>query len=157
MRACLHRLNHVLYSTFIQRCTVRRPDPFVGTCLLDISQFASHFSKPVLLSHHLALLLTRPPRPFQSRIGRTKGLAVARLPGSTASFDAYYRIHRNYGAFGTRVPSTGRLTVLSQLLSNLPDFIDLSFSLNQYRFIAVPWTSFPSQPRTSLCLGLPRW
>ena len=94
MRACLHRLNHVLYSTFIQRCTARRPDPFVGTCLLDIS-----FRKPVLLSHRLALLLTCPPRPFQSRIRRTKGLAMAQLPGSTASFDAYYLIHRNYGAF----------------------------------------------------------
>jgi hypothetical protein len=53
-----------MYCTFIQRCTARRPGPFVGTYLLDILHLASHFCKPVLLSHRLALLLTRPPRPF---------------------------------------------------------------------------------------------
>ena len=75
MRACPYQTN----CTFIKRCTP--PGAFCPhMAARDILQLASPFCKPVLLSHRLALLLDS-----QSRIGRTKALAAAQLPGSTAS------------------------------------------------------------------------
>ncbi len=104
----------------------------------------------MLLSHHLALVLDSPSRPFQSRLGRTKPLlGCVTTPRLDSVFDAYYRIYLNNGNCYRPTHSSSVNCFQIGLTS--------SFSLNQHPFIAPPCTptshfslSWPTLVVTSL-------